>query len=190
MAEDPRPGPAPPQGRPAIGARLAMLFLAVVGTLFVLIAAVLLLAALVVMLTVCFVDEPVWPLMLWILLTLGAAEVLIATAVGARWLEDVFRARYVGPGGNRPDPMESAGHLVVMMIEIVLLLSGFALLLWIPAEISRGRSMGAAWPGLWLLMGGLAWWSRGEVNKWLARRAVSRDSGPCSTPETPPSDGP
>ena len=190
MAEDPHPGPVSSKRRPAIGARLAMGFLAAVRTLLFLPAVALLLAALVVMLTVCFVDEPVWPLMLWILLTLGAAEVLIATAVGARWLEDVFRARYVGPGGNRPDPMESAGRLVVMMIEIVLLLAGFALLLWIPAEISRARTMGAAWPGLWLLMGLLAWWARGEVNKWLARRAVSRDTDPCSTLGTPPSGGP
>ncbi len=165
-------------------------FLAGVRALLFLPAVALVLAALVVMLTVCFVEEPVWPLMLWILLTLGAAEVLIAMAVGARWLEDVFRARHVDPGRNRPDPMESAGHLVVMMIEIVLLLSGFALLLWIPAEISRARSMGAAWPGLWLLMGGLAWWARREVNKWLARRAVSPDTDPCSTLGTPPSSEP
>lgn len=164
-----------------------MLFLAAVRTLLFLPAVALFLASLVVMLTVCFVEEPVWPSILWFFISLGAAELLIAMAAGAKWIEDMIRARREDPDQKMADPMESAGQLVVMMIEIVLLLSGFALLLWIPAEISRERSLGVAWPSLWLLVGGLAWWARREVTKRLERRAVSPDTGPCWTPGTPPS---
>lgn len=190
MAADPQPGFVPSQGRQAIGVRLTLGFLAVVRTLLFLPAVALFLAALVVILTVCFVEEPVWPSMLWFFLTLGAAELLIALAVGTKWIEDVIRARREDFDRRGPDPVESAGYLVVVMIEIVLVLSGFALLLWIPAEISRVRSMGLAWPGLWMLLGGLAWWARRELAKCLERRAVSRDTDPCSMPGTPPSGEP
>jgi hypothetical protein len=190
MAEDPQPGPVSLQRRPAIGERLAMGFLGTLRTLLFFPAVGLFLAALVVMLTVCFVEEPLWPSILWFFITLGAAELLIAMAAGAKWIEDVIRARRDDPDGKMADPLETAGQLVVMMIEIVLVLSGFALLLWIPAEISRERDLGVAWPALWLLVGGLAWWARREVTKRLERRAVSPDTDPCSTPEIPPSGEP
>lgn len=164
-----------------LGALRTLLFFPAVG---------LFLAALVVMLAVCFVEEPVWPSIVWLFISLGAAELLIAMAAGARWIEDVIRARREAPDERLADPMQSAGQLVVMMIEIVLVLSGFGLLLWIPAEVSRERNLGVAWPSLWMLVGGLAWWARREATKRLERRAVSPDTDPCSTPGIPPSGAP
>ncbi len=190
MAEDPQPGPASIQRRPAIGARLAMLFLAVVGTLFVLIAAVLLAAVLVIVLTVFFVEESVLALIIRLFGMLAVAGMLVAVAAGAKWVEAVIRERYEYPGGGGPDPAVAAGEQMVMMLDIVVVLSGFSLVVWIPAEISGMRDIGLAWPAFWLLVGGLSWWGQREISKRLTDRALSRDRGPCSTPETPPSSEP
>ncbi len=190
MAEDPQPGPVSSQGRPAIGARLAMGFLAVVGTLFVLIAAVLLAGVLVFVLVVLFAEESVLVLIIRLFGMLAVAGIFVAMAAGAKWVEGVIRERYEYPGGGGPDPAVSAGEQVVMMLDTVVLLSGFSLVVWIPAEISGMRNIGLAWPAFWLLGGGLAWWARREISKRLTNRALSRDRGPCSTPGTPPSGEP
>ena len=138
----------------------------------------------------CFVVESVWKLSAVVFGSLVITEILIAVAAGARWIEDVIGVRHDDPGGGGPDPLKQVGHQVVMMMEILLFVSCFSLIVWIPAEISRIRNIGLAWPVCWAIIGGLAWWARGEVNKWLARRAVSRDTDPCSTLGTPPSGGP
>ena len=191
MAEDPQPGPVSSRRRPAIGERLAILFLAAVGTLFVLIAAVLLAGVLVVVvLAFVLVDGSVVALILRLSGMLAVAGMLVAMGAGAKWVEAVIRERYDYPGGDGPDPALPAGQQVVMMLDIVVVLSGFSLVVWIPAEISGMSDIGFAWPGFWLLVGGLCLWGQREISKRLTDRALSRDRGPCSTPGTPPSGEP
>jgi hypothetical protein len=190
MAEDPRPGPAPPQGRPAIGARLAMGFLAVVRMALIFPAIASLIAVVIMIFTVCFFEEEVWISVGRILFTLGFAELMIATAAGAKYLRDGILCRYESPTSRASDPLAACSHEAVLMIEVVLTVSGLALLLWIPAEISRMRNMGVLWPLSWAIIGGAAFWARHIVLKWIGHRSPIPDTDPCSTPGTPPSGEP
>lgn len=189
MADNPQPGPVSLQRRPAIGARLAMGFLAVVGTLFVLIAAVLLAGVVVAVVMVPFAEESVLALILRLFGMLAVAGMLVAMAAGAKWVEGVIRERYECLGGG-PDPAISAGEQMVMMLGVFVVLSGFSLVMWIPSGISGMRDIGFTWPAFWLLVGGLSLWGQREISKRLKDRALSRNRGPCSMPETPPSGEP
>jgi hypothetical protein len=190
MAEDLQTGPVSSKRRPAIGARLAMLFLAVVGTLFVLIAAVLLAGVLVILVLIFFVEESGLKAILPLLAMMVVAGLLTSMAAGAKWIEGMIRQRHTHPSLGGSDPAIAAGQQVVMTLEIVLVLSGFGVVVWIPAEISGMKVIGAGWPAFWLLVGGLSWWGRREISKRLTNRALSRDRGPCSMPGTPPSGAP
>ena len=190
MAEDPQTGPVPPEGRPAIGARLAMGFLAVVRTFLVFPAMLLAVWGVGLLFAVCFVEAPVFQFLVMQVGVLAATELVFATAVGAKWIEDQIRLRSNPAADGMPDPTDSAGHLVVLMIEVLLLFSGAALLLWIPAELGREQNLGPAWPAFWITTGALAWWGRRQLLEWFRRRAITPDTGPCSTPETPPSGEP
>lgn len=190
MAEDPQPGPGPPERRPAIGARLAMLFLGVIRTFLLFPAMFLALWGVGLLFTVCFVEAPVFQFIVMQVGVLAAAELVFAMAVGAKWIGDQMRLRLDPAADGMPDPTDSAGHLVVLMIEVVLLFSGAALLLWIPAELSREDNLGPAWPAFWATAGALAWWARRQVLDCFRRRAVTPDTSPCSTPGTPPSGEP
>jgi hypothetical protein len=190
MAEDPQTGPVPPQGRPAIGARLAMLFLAGVRFALIFPAIASLIAVAIMIFTVCFFEEEVWFSVGRILFTLAFAEVMIATAAGAKYLRDGIICRYESPSFRGCDPLAACSQEAVMMIEIVVTVSGLALLLWIPAEISRMRNMGVLWPLSWAIIGGAAIWSRHMVLRWIRHRSVSPDTDPCSMPGTPPSGEP
>jgi hypothetical protein len=191
MAEDLQTGPESSKMRPAIGARLAMICLAAMAALFVLIAAVLLAGVLVlVVLAFVLVDGAVVALILRLSGMLALAGMLVAMGAGAKWVEGLIRERYEYPGGGGPDPVASGCQQVVMMLDIVVVLSGFSLVVWIPAEISGMSDVGFAWPAFWLLVGGLCLWGQREISKRLTDRALSRDRGPCSTPGTPPSGEP
>lgn len=190
MAEDPQTGPVPPQGRPVIGARLAMMFLAGWRTFLVFSSVPLLVAVAIMVFTVCFVEEDVRISILRILGTLAVAETMIGVSVGAEYLRDCIRARYEQPGEGGRDALASSGREVVLMLEIVMLACGLGLLLWIPAEISRMKNMGIIWPLCWAILGGMALWARLVVLKWLKRRAFIPDRDPCSMPGTPPSGEP
>ncbi len=190
MAEDPQPGPVPPERRPAIGARLAMTFLGVMRTFLIIPAMLLALFGGGMLFAVCFVEDPVVELIALQVVALAAAELVFATAVGAKWIEDQIRLRSDPAAAGMPDPTDSAGHLVVLMIEVVLLFSGASLLIWIPAEITREDNLGPAWPAFWATTGALAWWARRQVLEWFRRRAVILDTDHCSTPGIPPSGEP
>lgn len=190
MAEDPQPGPVPPQRRPAIGARLAMAFLGVMRTFLLFPAMFLAICGVGLLCTVCFVEGPVLQFIAMQAAVLAAAELVLATAVGAKWIEDQIRLRLDPAADGVSDPTDSAGHLVVLMIEVVLLFSGAALVLWIPAEISRGDNLGPAWPAFWATTGAVAWWTRRKVLEWFRHRAATLDTNPYSTPGTPPSGAP
>ena len=190
MAEDPQTGPVPSQGRPATGARLAMAFLGVMRTFLIFPAMLLLLLGMGLMLAVYFVEGPVLHAIAGLVVVLASAEAVIATAVGAKWIEDTIRNRYEHPDGSGPDPSVSAGYLVVMMLEIILFFSGFSLLLWIPAEFNRAGNLGLAWPVFWSITAGLAWWGLREVLKRIGQRQATRHRVPGLTPGTPPSGEP
>jgi hypothetical protein len=190
MAEDLQTGPVPPQRRPAIGARLAMGFLAVVRVFLFFPAIAMVLAAAVMILAVCFFEEDVSISLIRILGTIAFAEVMIGAAVGAKYLRDEILSRYAKSAAELLDPVSTCGHEVVLMIEIVLTACGLALLLWIPAEISRMRDIGIVWPLTWAVIGGSALFARHLLVKWLDRRSLIADTYPCSTPGTPPSGEP
>ena len=190
MAENPQPGPVPPQGRPATGERLAMGFLAVVRMFLFFPAIAMVLAAAVMILAVCFFEEEVSISLIRILGTIAIAEVMIGAAVGAKYLRDEILSRYANSAADWLDPVATCGHEVVLMIEIVLTACGLALILWIPAEISRMRDMGLVWPLTWAVIGGSALWARHLLVTWLERRSLIPGTGPCSTPGTPPSGEP
>jgi hypothetical protein len=190
MAEDPQTGPVPPQGRPAIGERLAMFFLAVVGTLLVLMAAVLLAGVLVILVLIFFVEESGLEAVPPLLAMMVFAVLLTSMAAGAKWIEGVIRQRHTYPSVGGRDPAVAAGQQVAMMLEIVFVLSGFGVVVWIPAEVSGMKVIGVGWPASWLVVGGLAWWGQREISKRLTDRALSWDRGPCSRPGTPPSGEP
>jgi len=167
-----------------------MLFLAVVGTLFVLIAAVLLAGVLVILVLIFFVEESGLEAIPPLLAMMVLAVLLATMAAGAKWIEGLIRQRHSNPGGRGPDSAVAAGQQVVMMLEIVLVLSGFGVVVWIPAEMSGMKVIGVGWPAFWLLVGALSWWGQREISKRLTERSLSRDRGPCSTPGTPPSGEP
>jgi len=190
MAEDPQTGPVPPQGRPEIGARLAMAFLATIRMILIFPAIAMVLGAGLMILSVCFFEEKALVSLIRILGTLAFAEVMIGTMVGARYLRDGIASRYASPASKAVNPVASCGDEVVLMIEVLLTACGLALLVWIPAEISRMRNMGFMWPCCWAILGGSAMWARHMVLKWIRHRSVSPDTDPCSTPGTPPSGAP
>lgn len=138
----------------------------------------------------CFVVESVWKLSAVVFGSLVITEILIAVAAGARWIEDVIGVRHDDPGGGGPDPLKQVGHQVVMMMEILLFVSCFSLIVWIPAEISRIRNIGLAWPVCWAILGGAAFWVRRMVLNWIDCRSPIPDTDPCSTPGIPPSGEP
>jgi hypothetical protein len=190
MAEDPQPGPVSLQRRPAIGERLAMGFLAVVRMVLVLMAALCLVAMLFVVAVVCTGVAPDDNWFIFLVTLLAVTGVLIVMVGGARWIETTIRSRNEGTCGRGDDPTESAGKEVVLQLDLLLILFGFALAIWIPAQISGIGNGGVEWLAFWLVVGRLAWWARREVTKRLERRAVSPDTDPCSTPEIPPSGEP
>ncbi len=190
MAEDPQPGPVSPQRRPAIGARLAMGFLAVVRTILVFLAGAVLMPTFLFIVVGCFSGGSARSMIAIPFGSLVIAELLIAMAVGAKWIKEVIHVRHQHPGGGGPDPLKPVGHQVVMMTEVVMFVSAFCLIVWIPAEIARIRNMGIAWPVCWAVVGGAAFWARRLVSKWIERRSLIPDTDPCSTLGTPPSSEP
>jgi len=190
MAEDPQPGPEPLQRRPAIGARLALLFLAVVGTFFIILAAVLLAGVLVILVLIFYIADSGLKAIPHLIAMMLVAGLLTTMAAGAKWIEGMIRQRHHQPHGAGLDPAVAAGQQMMMMLEIVLILSGLGVVVWIPAQISGMKVIGVGWPAFWLLVGGLSWWGQREISKRLTDRALSRDRVPCSTPGTPPSGEP
>ena len=188
MAEDPQPGPVSLQRRPAIGERLAIGFLALVRMLLVLIVGILLIAMLFIVAAVFVRVEVGGEWIIQMVAMLAVTGLLIAMAGGARWIESGIRVRY--PELMARGPAESAGDEVVNLLDFLLILAGIAVVLWIPAKVSRTGAVGVEWLAFWLVVGRLAWWARREVRKRLERRAVSPDTDPCSTPGTPPSGEP
>ena len=190
MAEDPQPGPVSLQRRQAIGARLAMGFLGAVRMILIFPAIAMVLGAALMIFSVCFFEEEALVSLIRILGSLAIAEAMIATLVGARYLRDGIGSRYASSASQAIDPVASCRDEVVLMIEVLLAACGLALLVWIPAEISRMRDMGFMWPLCWAILGASALWARHVVLKWIRHRSLIPDTDPCSTLGTPPSDEP
>jgi hypothetical protein len=190
MAEDPQPGPVSLQRRPAIGERLAVVFLGVLRMVLIFPAIAMVLGAALMIFSVCFYEEEALISLIRILGTLAFAEVMMATAAGARYLSDGILCRCESPASRASDPLAAFNHEVVLMIEIVLTASGLALLVWIPAEISRMRDLGILWPLSWAIIGGAALRARHMVLKSIRQRTFTPDTDPCSTLGTPPSGEP
>lgn len=190
MAEDPQPGPVSLQRRPAIGERLAVGFLAVVRVVLVLIGALALVAMLFFVVGVCVGIEPDDDWFIYLVALLAVTGVLIVMIGGARWIEITIRSRNEGTIGRGEGPADGAGKEVMYQLDFLLILSGFASVIWIPAQISGIGTVGVEWLAFWLVVGRLVWWARREIKKRLERRAVSPDTDPCSTPGTPPSGEP